>query len=284
MDDIAAGKGLLRRRASWLGGRVELISFDQGRPTRYEATSEREHVGSFVLNGFLEVTNRRIDGNAAPRFSCRPGEINFFRMGCRVTGKITGALECVRIFIDPDFVHRSDDSRAIDRASAPWLAGSSDPLKRRLALELASHLERSPRIEPLLVDGAASLLTLGLFQVASNRAPYRLAGQLSPPQLRIVVNYIESNLGRGITLAELAGYVGLSTPQFCYAFRNSTGLSPHRYLVKQRIERAKVMLRGKVNDITEIALALGFNSQSHFTNAFRIATGNTPMRYRRENS
>jgi AraC-like DNA-binding protein/transposase len=106
------------------------------------------------------------------------------------------------------------------------------------------------------------------------------AGQLSAARSGMVLDYIESNLGRDIMLSELAGCVGLSTRQFCHAFRNSTGLSPHRYLIRRRIERAKLMLRSKNLDLAEMALALGFNSQSHFTAAFRMTTGVTPMRYR----
>jgi AraC family transcriptional regulator len=275
---------LVRASTNWLGGRVELISFKHDRPVRFETSYEHAYGGLFILNGYAEPTNRKIDGTAAPRGPSRTGEINFFRMGCEVTGEVSGALEFVRLFIDPGFMHRSYDPCASDRSSAPWLTASSDLLTQRLALELSSHLKRSPRIEPLLVDGAASLLTLRLLRLANKMPPSRSAGQLSAARLRIVVDYIECNLGRDITLAELAGCVGLSTPQFCHAFRNSTGFSPHRYLIKRRVECAKVLLRRTGGDIAEIALALGFNSQSHFSHTFRMATGIAPMLYRRENS
>lgn len=275
---------LVRRSTNWLGGRVELISFNHDHPVGFETSYEHAYGGLFMLNGYAEPTNRRIDGSVAPRGSSRTGEINFFRMGCRVTGKVIGALDFVRLLIDPNFMHRSHDSCAIERSSSPWLMESSDLLTQRLALELWSHLERSPRIEPLLVDGVASLLTLRLLQLASKTDAGRLVGRLSDIRLRIVLDYIESNLGREITLADLAECAGLSTPQFCQVFKNSTGFSPHRYLIKRRVERAKVMLRGECIDIAEIALALGFSSQSHFTRAFHIATGVAPMRYRRENS
>jgi AraC-like DNA-binding protein/transposase-like protein len=105
-------------------------------------------------------------------------------------------------------------------------------------------------------------------------------GQLSAARLRMVRDYIESNHGRHIMLSELAGCMRLSTPRFCHIFRNSTGLSPHQYLIRRRIEHAKLMLRSKNLDLAEMALALGFDSQSHFTAAFRMMTGLTPMRYR----
>jgi AraC-like DNA-binding protein len=75
---------------------------------------------------------------------------------------------------------------------------------------------------------------------------------------------------------------GLSAKHFARAFRQSTGVPPHRWLIEKRIERAKALLLGGGLSLAEIALACGFADQSHFTAAFRRGTGITPGAYRRE--
>jgi AraC family transcriptional regulator len=234
-----------------------------------------------MLQGYADPTNRKIDGKAAPKTPSRAGELSFFRIGSTVTGYTAGNVECLNLLITPSFVQRFGDSRSLDRAPAPWVVGFCDVVTQTLVQELATHLGSGSKIQPLLVDGAASIMTLRLMEMASNTNIAK--GQLTPARLEVVLDYIESNLGRDIRLAELAEVVGLSTGRFCHAFRNSTGLSPHRYLIKRRIESAKFLLRRRGMDVTEIALGLGFNSQSHFSSAFRKMTGITPLRYSRQN-
>lgn len=274
---------VVRRSVEWVGGRISLITFDHTHPVSYE-TIYQGYGGLFVLQGHAVSSNRRVDGQVAPRGPVRAGEIDFFRVGSRLTGQIAGKLELLSLFIDPTFLHNVGNAHALDHAHAPCLTGSSDFLTRALAQELSCHLKYSSRIEPLVADGAACLMTTRLMQLLSRSdSANRSAGELSAYRLRMVLEHIDSNLGRDITLSELAACAELSAARFCHAFRNSTGLSPHRYLIARRIERAKVMLCGKSADITEIALRLGFNSQSHFTAAFRTATGLTPMRYMKQN-
>jgi AraC family transcriptional regulator len=91
---------------------------------------------------------------------------------------------------------------------------------------------------------------------------------------------IEESLGNGVSLDELAREAGSSRFRFARAFREATGLPPHRYLTLRRIERAKELLLGTDQSLIEIALATGFGSQSHFTASFREAVGVTPKRYR----
>jgi AraC-like DNA-binding protein len=283
--EIMVEQNVAERGVPWLGGRVELIACNHDRPFRYEGINEHAHAGLFMLAGCADATNRKIDGSPAPRGPVRRGEISFWRIGSRVGGHVTGNLRFLRLLVDPVFLQRASDSAAVDRASTPWLIGSSDLLTQQLAEDLALHLERGREIESLLVDGAASLLTLRLVQLASNfDIANKFDGRLATARLRLVLDYIESNLGRDIKLSELAGCVGLSATRFCHAFRKSTGVSPHQYVIARRIERSKVILCRKSANITELALTLGFNSQSHFTRVFRIATGSTPMRYRQQNS
>jgi AraC family transcriptional regulator len=103
-------------------------------------------------------------------------------------------------------------------------------------------------------------------------------GGLSRQQLRRVLDCIRSNLGRDLSLVSLAEVAHLSARHFARAFRASLRLSPHQYVLAERIREARRRLEGH-SPIVEIALELGFASQSHFTECFRRATGVTPKQY-----
>jgi AraC-like DNA-binding protein len=105
---------------------------------------------------------------------------------------------------------------------------------------------------------------------------------LAPWRLRRATEFLEANLAADVSLQDLADEVGLSPHHLCTAFRRSTGLPPHRWLLARRIERAKELLAAGRLSLAEVALACGFASQQHFTVAFRRATGLTPGRMRRE--
>ncbi|MGH7805748.1 MAG: helix-turn-helix transcriptional regulator, partial [Candidatus Binatia bacterium] len=83
-------------------------------------------------------------------------------------------------------------------------------------------------------------------------------------------------------LDELAAEAGASRFHFARAFREATGVPPHRYLTLRRIERAKELLLQTEIPLVDVALASGFASQSHFTLRFRETVGVTPRRFRAE--
>ncbi|MEG4804750.1 helix-turn-helix transcriptional regulator [Microcoleus sp. ARI1-B5] len=74
--------------------------------------------------------------------------------------------------------------------------------------------------------------------------------------------------------------LGMSQLQFSHMFKVAIGIAPYQYLLQQRIERAKELLKQKERSIVEIALECGFNSHSHLSKQFRQLTGMTPKAYR----
>jgi AraC family transcriptional regulator len=105
-------------------------------------------------------------------------------------------------------------------------------------------------------------------------------GGLSPARLRRVLDHIDGHLGDGIGLTQLAALTGLSPDHFAAQFRRSTGLPPHRYLLRRRIGRAKELVSAGRMPLAEISYVLGFPSQAHFTTMFRKLVGTTPGAYR----
>ena len=99
-------------------------------------------------------------------------------------------------------------------------------------------------------------------------------------RLRRVTQYIEENLQRELRLAELSALVHMSPYHFARLFRRSTGVPPHKFLVRRRIDEARVLLAARPAPIAEIARLVGFRTPSHFTTTFRRITGMTPSAYR----
>ena len=107
-------------------------------------------------------------------------------------------------------------------------------------------------------------------------------GTLSVKRLKRILEYIQDNLSEDLSLTDLASLADLSPYHFARLFKQSTGLPPHRYILNQRIERAKLFLEDPhYSSLADISYQLGFSSQSHFTRAFRNFTGTTPAYYRK---
>jgi AraC-like DNA-binding protein len=104
---------------------------------------------------------------------------------------------------------------------------------------------------------------------------------LAPWQLQRARDFINANLAGDPSIAEVANECELSASYFARAFKQATGVSPHRWLTKQRVERAKELLRDPGRELAEIAQTCGFVDQSHFTRVFSRSEGSSPGRWRR---
>jgi len=110
----------------------------------------------------------------------------------------------------------------------------------------------------------------------------RAVAELPKWRLMRVLKYIDANIGEPIALANLAAAAGLSRMYFAKQFRAATGIRPHDYVLRKRIERAQQMLAAKPAALVDIALSVGFQTQAHFTTVFKKFVGNTPCQWRRE--
>jgi AraC family transcriptional regulator len=106
-------------------------------------------------------------------------------------------------------------------------------------------------------------------------------GGLAAWQRRLVAQHVEDHLAEGLPVSRLAKLARLSRYHFSRSFRHSFGLSPHRYQLHRRAERAKTLLANPTLSITDIALDLGFREASTFSTTFRRLVGRTPTDYRR---
>lgn len=104
---------------------------------------------------------------------------------------------------------------------------------------------------------------------------------LAPWQARRVLEYIHANLEISIPVEDMASLIGLSTSYFFRAFKRSFGVSPHGYITVLRLARARELLVGSEEQISEIAVACGFADQAHFSRIFRREAGCPPGVWRR---
>jgi AraC family transcriptional regulator len=102
---------------------------------------------------------------------------------------------------------------------------------------------------------------------------------LSPAHLGRIREYVRANLAGDVSLIELAGQAQLSPRYFAMQFKRAFGVSPHRYVLRERVLEAQRRLASRRMSISEVALSLGFSDQSHFSQAFRRLTGTTPKRF-----
>jgi AraC family transcriptional regulator len=107
-------------------------------------------------------------------------------------------------------------------------------------------------------------------------------GGLGPARLRRIRELVHAKLENELGLDEMAESVGLSTAHFARMFRKSTGETPHQFVLRQRLERAKAMLRAPDARVLDVAVACGFKTQQHFAQVFRDVFRVSPTEYRQD--
>ena len=135
----------------------------------------------------------------------------------------------------------------------------------------------------LFLDSVEQALAVALVDghAVQSRSLLTYRGGLGSARLRRIKELVHAKMEDELTLVELAESVELSTAHFARMFRKSTGETPHQFVLRQRVERAKEMLRSANARIIDVAMACGFKTQEHFAQVFRQMCGVSPTEYRR---
>jgi AraC family transcriptional regulator len=157
-----------------------------------------------------------------------------------------------------------------------------DPQIEAIGMMLLAELKQENLGGRLYIESLANVLAVHLLRQYAAAKPQLSIydGGLPERQLLQVLDYINEHLHQDIKLADLAQLLGMSQFHFSHVFKQSIGTAPYQYLLQQRIERAKQLLKQKERSIMDIALECGFNSHSHLSKQFRQFTGMTPTAYR----
>ncbi len=128
----------------------------------------------------------------------------------------------------------------------------------------------------------AMAITLVNGHAVRHRSVQMYRGGLGSARLRRIKELVDAKMEDDLSLDDMAQSVGLSTAHFARMFRKSTGQTPHQFVLRQRLERAKAMLRAPEARVLDIAVACGFKTQQHFAQAFRDLWGVSPTEYRQD--
>lgn len=149
-----------------------------------------------------------------------------------------------------------------------------DPLAAELAKALIDHGDATDHEFARCIGRT---LAMHLTRLEPPRAK---VNALPKWRLRRVEQYIGDHFDRCISLSELANVAGLSRMHFAAQFRTATGYRPREYLLNHRVEHAKILLTTTARPLAEIALAVGFSTQAHFSTVFKRISGQSPARWR----
>ncbi|MCA1477107.1 MULTISPECIES: AraC family transcriptional regulator [unclassified Bradyrhizobium] len=162
--------------------------------------------------------------------------------------------------------------------------GHDDTVVRHIGASLQQALRRPDETNQLFIDHMMLALTAHVAQAYGGLRPCTEPnrGGLAPWQVKRVCERLESDLGGKLSLQEIAAEFDLSISHFSRAFRISTGLPPHQWLLRQRVKAAKQLMTVRDLSLSEIAISAGFANQSHFTRVFSSVVGVSPGTWRRE--
>jgi AraC family transcriptional regulator len=155
-----------------------------------------------------------------------------------------------------------------------------ESLMRALQAELEAGVHFGSFFAETVAQGLAVYLAQRYAAFPPRLATYR--GGLPKKSLHRVLQYVEDQLDENLSLLVMAEVAGISPNYLSELFSRSTGVSPHQYVLRRRIERAKSLLRDVRISIVEVSARAGFVNQSHFARLFRRVVGVSPTEYRRK--
>jgi len=218
--------------------------------TTYDLSLEPGHVDVFSTGFHMDHAS----------WDCTPGEVH--------------AIE-----VDPErtraFLH---DDVTLDPTTR---LATRDPVIERLSACMRSEVEAGCPSGKLFAEAMSLALLARLGACYGRHESARpTARKLPAQQLKATIDYIESHMASDLSVTTLARRLDMSAYTFARLFKATTDVSPHAFVLSRRLGRAELLLAGEL-PLSEIALAVGFASQSHFTETFRRRTGRTPLVARR---
>jgi len=186
-------------------------------------------------------------------------------------------------YLEPTFLnHAAYESVNPDRVEVNLTLKKPDPLVWQIILALTAVLENDPNNSCFYADSMATALAAHCLTYYSTRKHILIEYEdgLSKHKLKQALEYINDRFSENVSLAEISAELGMSQYYFCRLFKQSTGMTPHAYLIQQRVERSKQLLKQTEWTINNIAIECGFANPSHFAKCFRRYTGISPKQFR----
>ena len=264
----------------WAGLAVEDYSIAACIIPRHEHVENFLHV---VLRGSVkyEVLTR----GKVLRFGANPGTTFILPRGTVDELRWEGPTRRIAVAIHPSLLASALDESAHEsdiELTEHW--NLMDPHIMAVLLAMTTDLDAGSPAGRLYGESLANALAVYLLNRYTVRryAPVAYRGGLPGYRLKRVLDYIADNLADDLGLSELAVVAGMSAHYFADLFRQSTGSTPHRYVLLRRVERAKRGLCDPKLSVIEAGLEAGFQNPSHFARVFRKFVGTSPSRFHSE--
>lgn len=279
---------MLQRHKAQLRDQVQLHSgiqlaawFNSG--DRVTNLSDHHTLSLYVAGGYdtwHKTPNGWRNGGAPDRFCLMPA-------GTESTWDLRADLAFVHLYCSENQLRQLAE-RVWDRSPAQLnlhekIFSVDDRITQLYRHFLLSSDWQQPASQ-LTLSSASTLLLTHLLQHYSEvkwQLP-QVRGGLAPVVLRRVLEFIETHLDQPLTLAVLAQEAALSEFHFARMFRHTTGEAPHQFVMRRRMDRARMLLERPDLTLTDIALQCGYHSSAHFSHRFRQVYGMTPSACRRE--
>ena len=215
----------------------------------------------------------------------QPGQVTLFPAHMRFSARCSVGFEIVLVAFEQPFLARiAHEIGGLERLELLPKLGVDDPLVANLIHGLKAEVEKGADASGAYAYALASMLAIHIAQKYSRdaTASRETSGGLTRRQVSQVVDFINERFSENLTLNTLAEVAKLSPFHFARLFKQSTGITPHQYVIQVRIGKGKEMLISSGMPIAEVARQVGFCDQSHFGTHFKRAYGVTPRAFVRQ--
>jgi AraC family transcriptional regulator len=271
---------LSSQKALWHGIKVSYYNFQTDVETPEHCFSQ--HLITMHLNQVAVTKEQVLNGNLqCDRF--KNGDICLVPATAPVLVRLQDASEFISLHLEPTFLRQiAAEVVDPDRLEVVPQFKLNDPIIYQIGMALKANIESESGYNRLYTESMATALSAHLLQHYSIQTP-QIKGYsdgLSQVQLRQVTDYIHQHSAQNPSLLMMAEIVQMSPYYFSRLFKQSTGFTPHQYLLKYRTDRAKQLLKTTDLAIADIAGQVGFVDQSHLNRHFKRHFGVSPSHLR----
>ncbi|MDJ0594317.1 MAG: AraC family transcriptional regulator [Pleurocapsa sp. MO_226.B13] len=282
LKDYIKDDWVLSRKSIHAGGLI--IEHHIQPPNLIEVDFVNHHFLGYLLGGFssrqIMSMDDKVDNSINTRgdFWLKPSHISGF-------WNYKSTNECLIFAIKPAFLQKvalENNYFNPDRIEILPVIKSRDSQLDILAMQFKQEIDNTEFGNRMYIESLANIFAIHLLRNYC-AFPAKLKQQqrgLPTYKLKLAINYINDNLDHPIKLNDIAQLLDISQYYFCHLFKESTGVAPYKYIIEQRVQKAKSLLKNSNLHLVDIAYECGFSSQSQMTQHFRKWVGVTPKVYR----